>query len=54
VVENDLKTKIKEVAVNHFNRDGYYGATIRNITRDVNCSLPMVYYYYQSKKRLIP
>ena len=52
MVENDLKTKIKEVAVNHFNRDGYYGATIRNITRDVNCSLPMVYYYYQSKKDL--
>ncbi len=52
MVENDLKTKIKEVAVNHFNRDGYYGATIRNITRDVDCSLPMVYYYYQSKKDL--
>lgn len=52
MVENSLKEKIKEVAVNHFNRDGYHGATIRNIARDVNCSLPMVYYYYQSKKDL--
>ena len=51
-MESDLRTKIKEVAVEHFNHDGYHGATIRNIARDVNCSLPMVYYYFNSKKEL--
>jgi AcrR family transcriptional regulator len=51
-MESDLKAKIKEVAVDHFNQDGYHGATIRNIARDVGCSLPMVYYYYNSKKEL--
>jgi AcrR family transcriptional regulator len=48
----DLKEKIKEVAVEHFNNNGYYGATIRNIAKDVNCSLPMIYYYYKNKKEL--
>jgi AcrR family transcriptional regulator len=52
IMESDLRAKIKEVAVEHFNKDGYHGATIRNIARDVNCSLPMVYYYFSSKKEL--
>lgn len=51
-MESDLRAKIKQVAVNHFNHDGYHGATIRNIAKDVNCSLPMVYYYFNSKKEL--
>jgi len=50
--EYDLKERIKEVAVEHFNANGYYGSTIRNIARDVNCSLPMIYYYYKNKKEL--
>ena len=45
MADTDLKLRIKEVAVDHFNRDGYHGTTIRNIARDVNCSLPMIYYY---------
>ncbi len=48
----DLRAKIKEVAVEHFNANGYYGTTIRNIAKDVNCSLPMIYYYYKNKKEL--
>jgi len=48
----DLREKIKEVAVEHFKRNGYYGTTIRNIANDVNCSLPMIYYYYKNKKEL--
>lgn len=48
----DLGEKIKRVAIDHFNRDGYHGATIRNIANDVDCSLPMVYYYYKNKKAL--
>ena len=51
-MEADLRAKIKQVAVEHFNRDGYHGATIRNIAKDVGCSLPMVYYYFNSKKEL--
>lgn len=51
-MEKDLKNRLKEVAVEHFNRNGYHGTTIRNIAKDVGCSLPMVYYYYSSKKDL--
>ena len=51
-MKTDIRDKIKEVAVEHFNRDGYHGATIRNIAKDVGCSLPMIYYYYNNKKEL--
>jgi len=50
--DRDLKKRIKEVAVEHFNSTGYHGTTIRNIANDVNCSLPMIYYYYKNKKEL--
>jgi AcrR family transcriptional regulator len=51
-MESDMRARIKEIAVDHFNEEGYHGATIRNIAKDVGCSLPMVYYYYNSKKEL--
>jgi AcrR family transcriptional regulator len=47
-----MKLKIKNIAIDHFNRDGYHGTTIRNIAKDAQCSLPMVNYYYKSKKEL--
>ena len=34
----------------HFNRNGYHGTTIRSIAGDVGCSLPMIYYYPNNKK----
>lgn len=52
MAEKDLRERIKEVAVEHFNSNGYHGTTIRNIAHDVNCSLPMIYYYYKNKKEL--
>lgn len=52
MVEKSMREKIKEVAVGHFNSNGYHGTTIRNIAKDVNCSLPMIYYYYNNKKEL--
>jgi AcrR family transcriptional regulator len=52
MADNDLKERIKEAAVEHFNSNGYHGTTIRNIAGDVNCSLPMIYYYYKNKKEL--
>lgn len=50
--DTNLKDRIKKVAIEHFNKNGYHGATIRNIANEVNCSLPMIYYYYKSKKEL--
>jgi len=52
MADTDLRERIKEVAVEHFNTNGYHGTTIRNIAKDVNCSLPMIYYYYKNKKEL--
>jgi AcrR family transcriptional regulator len=52
MADKDLRDRIKEVAVEHFNANGYHGTTIRNIAKDVNCSLPMIYYYYKNKKEL--
>jgi len=52
MIEKALREQIKEVAVEHFNANGYHGTTIRNIAKDVNCSLPMIYYYYKNKKEL--
>jgi AcrR family transcriptional regulator len=50
--DTDLKNKIKKVAVDLFNKNGYHGATIRNIAKEADCSLPMIYYYFKSKKEL--
>ncbi|HHV03465.1 MAG TPA: TetR/AcrR family transcriptional regulator [Bacteroidales bacterium] len=50
--EKDLRERIKEVAVDHFNDNGYHGTTIRQIANDVSCSLPMIYYYFNNKKEL--
>jgi len=52
MTEKSMKEKIKEVAVEQFNSNGYHGTTIRNIAKDVNCSLPMIYYYFNNKKDL--
>lgn len=52
MADKDLKERIREEAVKHFNINGYHGTTIRNIAKDVNCSLPMIYYYYKNKKEL--
>ena len=52
MTDTDLRSRIKEVAVDHFNSNGYHGTTIRNIAKDVNCSLPMIYYYFNNKKEL--
>jgi AcrR family transcriptional regulator len=52
MTEKDMRERIKETAVEHFNKNGYHGTTIRNIAKDVNCSLPMIYYYFKNKKEL--
>lgn len=50
--DKDMRQRIKEVAVEYFNNSGYHGTTIRSIAKDVACSLPMIYYYYENKKEL--
>lgn len=52
MTDQDLKQTIKRIAVEHFNRSGYHGTTIRTIASEAGCSLPMVYYYFKSKKEL--
>lgn len=48
----DMKTKIINVAVNLFSKLGFYGTTIRDIAKEANCSLSMVYYYFKNKEEL--
>ena len=50
--EENLRARIKEAAVEHFDRNGFHGTTIRSIAGDVGCSLPMIYYYYRNKQEL--
>ncbi len=48
----DVKSRIKETAVRLFDQNGYHGTTVREIAGEAGCSLPMIYYYYRSKKDL--
>ena len=50
--DQDLRQIIKNIAVDHFDQHGFHGTTIRTIAGEAGCSLPMVYYYYKSKKEL--
>jgi AcrR family transcriptional regulator len=52
MTDQDLKPIIKRIAVENFNRNGYHGTTIRTIASEADCSIPMVYYYFKSKKDL--
>lgn len=52
MTDQDLRKTIKHIAVENFNRHGYHGTTIRTIANEAGCSLPMVYYYFKSKKEL--
>jgi len=48
----NMKMEIKTAAIELFDRNGYHGTSIRNISKHVGCSLPMVYYYYENKQML--
>ncbi|XFA98670.1 TetR/AcrR family transcriptional regulator [Candidatus Izemoplasma sp. B36] len=49
---NEMKQKIKDIALQYFSSKGYYGTSIRDISRDAECSLPTVYYYFKNKENL--
>ncbi|MBP7331524.1 MAG: TetR/AcrR family transcriptional regulator [Firmicutes bacterium] len=50
--EITLKEKIMIKAVELFSEKGYYGTSIREIASAVECSLPMLYYYFKNKNDL--
>lgn len=48
----NVKETIKKKAVEIFSEKGFHGTSIRDIARESECSLPMLYYYYKSKNDL--
>jgi len=46
------KESIKRVAIDQFGKKGFHGTSVREIAKEADCSIPMVYYYYNSKKEL--
>lgn len=47
-----IKEAIKIKAVEMFSSKGFHGTSIREIAKAAECSLPMLYYYYNSKNEL--
>ena len=50
---NEIKNNIKLAAINLFVNNGYDSTSIRDLAKAANCSLPMLYYYYESKSNLL-
>jgi AcrR family transcriptional regulator len=50
--DSEMRERILQAAILIFNRDGFHGATMRNIAKEASCSLPMMYYYYKNKNDL--
>ncbi len=48
----DIKETIKKKAVEIFSEKGFHGTTIREIAKESECSVPMLYYYYNNKNSL--
>jgi AcrR family transcriptional regulator len=48
----NIKDTIKVKAAEIFSDKGFHGASIREIAKAAECSLPMLYYYYNSKNAL--
>ncbi len=50
--KTNIKETIKMKAVEIFSEKGFHGTTIREIAKRAECSLPMLYYYYNNKNSL--
>lgn len=48
-MEPSVKETIRKKAIALFNEKGYHGTSVRDIAKASGCSIPMVYYYYNSK-----
>lgn len=49
----NIKQNIKASALDLFNSVGYEATSIRDLSAKAGCSLPMMYYYYKSKDKLL-
>ncbi len=49
----NIKNNIKASALELFNTAGYESTSIRDLSAKAKCSLPMMYYYYESKEKLL-
>ncbi len=52
-MSNNIKKNIKSAALELFNTVGYEATSIRDLSSKASCSLPMMYYYYESKEKLL-
>ncbi len=50
---NTIKQNIKSSALDLFNSKGFEATSIRDLSHKADCSLPMMYYYYESKEKLL-
>jgi AcrR family transcriptional regulator len=50
--DTELKERILYTAVFLFCRNGFHGTSMRDIAKDAQCSLPMMYYHYKNKNDL--
>lgn len=50
--ETELRDRVLKAGIKIFSREGFHGATMRNIAKEAGCSLPMMYYYYNNKNDL--
>lgn len=53
MINANIKNKIKSSALELFNTTGYEATSIRDLSAKAGCSLPMMYYYYESKEKLL-
>lgn len=51
-MNSNIKEAIKRNAVEIFSEKGFHGTSIRDIAKASECSLPMLYYYYNNKNDL--
>ncbi|MFZ5353695.1 MAG: TetR/AcrR family transcriptional regulator [Bacillota bacterium] len=47
-----MRERIMSKAVELFSLRGYHGTSVRDIAREAECSLPMLYYYFNNKNDL--
>lgn len=50
--DSELRERILHAAVHLFCQNGYHGTSMRDIAREAQCSLPMMYYYFTNKRDL--
>lgn len=45
--------RILSVALHHFATRGYHATSVRDIARDVGCTVPALYYHYKNKQDIL-